>query len=336
MINKLMFFLLMISSFAFGQKTSIINNESTLYSLKTKKDTIDFIVVNTNLKEKKPVLIYFQGSQSRPLYIKFDDGNLGIFGSGIDMMDLKTIAKYYNLVVISMPKTPVVVDEKNLSTGYWYDPNHDNIPENDFNNADFLENYVERGNAVIDFLKKQNWVDKTKISIFGHSQGTKVAARIASQRKDLFAVGLLSPNPFGRIDQYIREARKEAENGKVSWKDAEKDIQEQYDFYKEAVNDKSGNPNLKSWKSFSQPQINDWLKINSPLYVAYGTNDIVADLCDLMPLEFIRAKKNNLTLKRYHNTEHSFFEVEKDGTVNHEKPHFKKVINDFVNWTFTK
>jgi hypothetical protein len=73
-----------------------------------------------------------------------------------------------------------------------------------------------------------------------------------------------------------------------------------------------------------------------PIYLAYGTEDRVADLCDLVPLFFIEKNKNNLTLKRYLGLEHNFFELDKTGQVNYEKSHWEEVMNHFLDWVLRK
>ncbi|WP_160136338.1 hypothetical protein [Chryseobacterium sp. c4a] len=110
-------------------------------------------------------------------------------------------------------------------------------------------------------------------------------------------------------------------------------IAEQYQLYKDANDPEilKKKPSLLSWKSFSVPLLDDWLAFNKPIYMAYGSNDIASDLCDLVPLYFIRAYKNNLTYKRYLNTDHHFFEVE-NGEPNHDQPHWEEVMNRFVEW----
>ena len=92
-------------------------------------------------------------------------------------------------------------------------------------------------------------------------------------------------------------------------------------------------PSLLSWKSFSKPQIKDWLKITIPTYLAYGTNDITSDLCDLVPIFYIQNAKNNLTYKRYVNLNHNFFEVQEDGSTNYDKEYWPVVMSEFIKWT---
>jgi len=75
------------------------------------------------------------------------------------------------------------------------------------------------------------------------------------------------------------------------------------------------------------------LGFDYPIYLVSGTEDIVAELNDLAPLYFIRNHKNNLTIKRYYNLEHNYFEVQNDGRPDYKKPHWKDVMTDFLAWT---
>jgi pimeloyl-ACP methyl ester carboxylesterase len=239
-----------------------------------------------------------------------------------------------------MPKTPVIADEKNLNSSYCYIPDPSKPEEfgNEYLVADYLENYKKRADIVLNFLRKQKWVNNSKLIIAGHSQGSKVASAISVDNKKVTHLGLFSANPFGRIDQLIRNYRKEAETQKINWKQADEKINEKYQMFRNAYDNDSIKKDLSliSWKSFSKPQINDWLKITIPTYLAYGTNDTTSDLCDLVPLFYIQNSKNNLTFKRYLNLEHNFFELNQDGSTNYNKEHWSEIMSDFIKWTLQK
>ena len=232
-----------------------------------------------------------------------------------------------------MPKTPTVANEKELQDYQWVNPNSEQ--KDDFFKADYLENYVERADFVLTFLQEQSWVDNSKLIVAGHSQGSKIAKKIALNNKNVTRLGLFSFNPLGRIDSFIRQARKEAESGKITWEEAEKTMEYWYNLYKAANNplEVEQNPSLIPWKSFSEPQIDELAEINIPIYLVYGTADVGSDLCDLTPLYFIRKNKNNLTQKRYINLEHNFFEVDENGLPDWDKPHWIEIMNEFVDWT---
>lgn len=329
-------FLSFYCTICFGQTGKIIENQATLFSITTKKDTIDFIVVDTILNQKKPVFLWCQGSLPLPLFCEIEGYGYYFFGGGVSNFNYKKICQDFHLVIISMPKTPVLAGKKNLNSRYQYVPNPEKPNEflHEYIAADFIENYVSRADVVLKFLKKQKWVRKDKLVIAGHSQGTKVATKIAVHNPDVTHLGMFAANPFGRIDQFVREARLDAQLGKTTWQKADSVINETYEFYRQVNNPDSiaANPGLKSWKTFSETYYDDWLTLNIPIYLAYGTEDRVADLCDLVPLFFIGRNKNNLTLKRYPGLEHNFFEVDKNGRALHEKGHWEEVINEFITW----
>jgi len=326
-----------ITQICLGQNLNIINNEAILFTLKEKKDTIDFVLIDTKLDEKKPIFLFCQGSLPMPLFMKPEKGKMRMFGGGITNFDINEIRKNYHLVVISMPKTPVIAEQKNLNKSYCFIPNP-NDPDRfseEYEKADYLENYAERANKVLHFLRKQKWVDNTKLIVAGHSQGSKVATLISLNNKHVTHLGLFAANPFGRIDQLIRDDRKAAEIKEITWEEANKRMEDTYQMYRDSYDENTLKKKsyLLAWKSFSRPLLNDWLKIKIPTYLAYPTNDIASDLCDLVPLFYIQNSKSNLTYKRYLNMEHNFFEVNEEGNANYEKEHWKEVMNEFVNWS---
>ncbi|MBS7254464.1 alpha/beta hydrolase [Flavobacterium branchiicola] len=328
---------LFLFQYSFAQNGELINKQAIHFSLKEDKDAIDFIVIDTVLTTKKPVFLFCQGSLPMPLFVKPEKESMWMIAGGIRNFDIAKIKEHYHLVIISMPKTPVIAEEKNLNKSYSYIPNPDKPEDFDreFELSDYLENYQKRGNAVLKFLQKQKWVDSSKLVVAGHSQGSKVASALAVSNKKITQLGLFGANPFGRIDQLIRDDRKAAEAHAITWKEADESMEKNYQMLRDSYNEDKLNtkPYLLAWKSFSKPQINDWLKIEIPTYLAYATNDIASDLCDLVPLFYIQHSKTNLTYKRYLDLEHNFFEVKENGRADHEKPHWKEVMNDFIDWT---
>ncbi|MCC6414066.1 MAG: hypothetical protein IT270_20625, partial [Saprospiraceae bacterium] len=329
MLKILLPLLCLFALTASAQRPETINGEALHFQLKSKKDTIDFIVVDTTINQKKPVFLFCQGSLPIPLFFHSAQYGTYMIGGGVSNFDLAEIRKHYHLVIISMPKTPVVVDEKNLDQSYAFIPDTANKRQYSmaYLKADYLENYQKRAEKVLKFLRKQDWVDNSKLVVAGHSQGAKVAVEIALKNKHVTHLGLFGANPFGRIDQFVRKARKDVEQGKISWAQADQEMESNYNYYREIFNTPAeDDPSVKTWKSFSTPRIDDWLKINIPMYLAYGTHDITSDLCDLVPLYFIQHGKSNLTHKRYLNMEHNFFEVGEDGRADHTKGHWKEVM----------
>lgn len=326
---------LIISISCFSQRKNIISNDYSHFQLKLKKDTIDFVVADTNLNVKKPILLFCQGSQPVPLF--FDLPGQGIVPVTLNNFDVSEMKKQYHIVVISMPKTPVIVGLNHLNKSYNYvlDTTQEYSYSPDFLKTDYLDNYVARANHVLQFLSKQKWVDPNQLVIAGHSQGSHVALAIALSNKKVTQLGLFGFNPLGRIDQYIRMARKQAEAGEISWEQADSIQQTEFQEYENLFDPTKSIDiaNAESWKSFSKSQLNQLISLKTPVYIAYGSNDINGDFCDLLPLYFIEHQKTNYKVIRYPNLEHNFFPINENGQPDYQNGKWKTVMNEFIKWT---
>ena len=157
---------------------------------------------------------------------------------------------------------------------------------------------------------------------------------LASKNKKITRLGLFSYDPFGRVEKIIRQIRKDALQGKITWEKADSMMNERYEFNK-AIHDQAflnDNPSYMNWHSFAGPTIDKLLNLKIPIYVAYGTEDNSADLCDYLPLYFERAQKNNLLLKRYLHLEHNFFPIS-NGRPDYKNGKWSTVMNDFIQWS---
>lgn len=328
-----LFFLLLSIPFTcnvFSQR--LINNELFLFEIENEK--IAFIVAENVLVDKKPILLFCQGSLPIPLMIENRNKEIEILAGNIYSMNIEEVRKRFYVVVISMPETPAIANEFDLNTQFYFDPFHENKPQEIFMKSDYLENYVDRAEKVIAFLQKQDWVNSDQLVVAGHSQGTKIATKIALSNLSVTHLALFNPNPFGRIDQEIRQARLNAQLGKISWEEASSLIDDSISFYEYAVNQKNieQDPSLIAWKSFSQPSIDDWLKISIPIYLAYGLEDTSSALCDVVPVFFYNNQKQNLTTKRYIGLEHNFFHSNRHEIESESESEWGQVMTDFLKW----
>jgi len=335
MMKKLLFPILFIVTLSTFGQTRVEGTSYKHFQIKSQKDTIDFVIADTNLNVSKPLLLFCQGSQPVPLFLDFDEQ--GIFPVPLNNFNIEELNKIYHVAVISMPKTPLIVGREHLNNQYNYvtDTTNQHSYSMEYLKADYSENYVKRANKVLKFLRKQSWINSSEIVVAGHSQGARVAVGIASSNKNVTQLGLFGYNPNGRIDSSIRQIRKSAEEGKISWEKADSLQQEQYDFYKLIQNPDSikTHPSLTSWKSFSKPTLNKLVKLKIPVYITYGSQDINADLCDLLSIYFIENEKFNYEIKRYPNLEHNFFPVDENGRPNHVEGKWEIVMNEFIRWT---
>lgn len=338
MTKQFIILFIFFSCTIFSQDLGIISGlDARHFQLVNSKDTIDFILINGKTDTKKPVLIFCQGSNPVPLITILPNGKK--FINSINF-DYNKIVKDYHLILISKPNTPVEIARHKLNNNYCFvtDTADQFSYLNSYLKNNYAENYIRRTKNVIDFLTTQKWVVTSKIYLFGHSQGSKIAIGASLNNTKVCKVGYASGNPLGRIDQLIREQRKLISIGKIAPEEGQKEIENIYEMWQKiqeapnAITTEFGDPN-KTWTSFSKSLISDLLQIKQPLYVVYGTADITSTFCDLLPIYFIQSKKTNLTVKPYLGLEHNFFETNNDGSPIYTKDHWQEVMDNFLIWT---
>lgn len=324
------------STFVYSQE-QIKNIKAVSFFIVNNNEKIEFIKLNEDLDTPKPTIIFFQGSLPVPLVIDLNDGNRII--TGINNFDYNKIVDKFNLVLISQPHIPLIAKEDNLNHQFAYiiDRKNEHSYPQTYLNDNYLDKHVERGNTVVEYLLQQKWVDKEHIIVLGHSQGAKIATKIALENNHISALGFLSGNPIGRIDQFIRQSRLLELKGVISPEKSQEEINKTYDWWKwmnEHANfpSQNGEDSPRTLISFSTSVLPDLLKITVPIYIAYGTKDIVSSYCDLLPLDFVRAGKTNYKLVPYLGLEHNYFEVDSTGKPDYDKCHWELVMNNFIDW----
>ena len=232
-----------------------------------------------------------------------------------------------------MPDLPLVVDALHIKSNGTM-----RAPPLAYNRNNYLDNYVRRLHAVLDFLLDQTWVDPSGFILLGHSQGSSVAIKCASQRADISVIGLSACNPLGRFEAKIRRTRLAEQKGELSSVDAQIRISELYDewkYYSDYRNDdtrEKGDTN-KATFSFSENFIDDLLIINKPIYIMYGSRDVSAVASDYLPIVFEAAGKYDYQMAVYPGLGHNYEEILPDGSSNFENMRWQQAFDSFWEWS---
>ncbi|MFC5269367.1 alpha/beta hydrolase family protein [Adhaeribacter terreus] len=278
-----------------------------------KKDTVELVVNSKKGEEnlRKPVMLIEKGSLPSPLLSVYD-------GQGINSImpfDTRILTKDYHLVFVSKPGVPVMVNVKNITNrGEYNDPKTGHFPAKyqELNNIDY---YVNRDAQVLKFLKKQSWVDKSRMVIAGHSEGGTIVAKLATVSKDVTHVISSSANPFGQMASIIHSCRPYDDSTRNYTRDM-------FDYWEKLVNKSPelqtppGNTLEQQYKyelSANQPSFENFQKIKVPVLVTYGAKDNCTPYNDYMRIAMIRDKKKNFTFKDYPGLEHNYFKVDAKG-----------------------
>lgn len=314
-----------------GTPSKIEGLDVLSFSIHTPTDTIDYIKVGTDTTAAKPTILFLQGSLPAPLI--FD---MGTFKQVNLPFDASLLIKQYNVVEISMPKTPLSAGLDHLDADFNYVPDtaKPNIFSPTYLQANYLDNYVARADRVIADLMERSWVKKDSLILIGHSQGAKVAAVVAAENKHIASVALLGFNAFGRYDELVRRERNKLRSERLTSAEYQARLDSLYRRWKaiHASPNDAASGHL-AWTTFSIDYVPYLLRIDVPIFIGYGTEDPIAENCDLLPLAFISHGKSNYTLRPYVGLDHNFFEL-RNGIPDHKNgAHWARVIGDVLQWS---
>ena len=293
-------------------------------------DTVNILIKSKSGEEvvKKPLFVFCQGSLPIPLMIEYNENSkTGIYQ--VFAFNTDSICKYYHLAIIGKPFIPVIVNKKRLNNDFTFIDSTGEFPIG-YIKRNLPDYYTDRNIEAIKFLQKQNWVSKESLVIAGHSEGSTIAAMIATKLPAVTHLIYACGNPLGRFLTSIQQQRAE-EN------DSARTAENMFDFWEQIVADSSNmnakkGDTFKATYDFSLPPMQYLEKLKIPVLVCYGTQDFNAPYNDYFRLDIIRKKRKNFTFKAYEGLEHNFFPKSKTGIVNYEIYNWDKVGLDWLHW----
>lgn len=329
MKNGLFLTLFLVSLTSLSQRSKILQlyQHHTIY---LQNDTINYHTYKKGTTAINTVLIYVQGSSARPLYqVKKEKGKLWM--STTIPFDFNLLPENYMFLVISKKGLPFKWDSNKKFK----------VPNTYFEHQTLTYRTHQVDEVIKDLLKKTNY-SFDKIIALGHSEGSDVVAKLGTINNDITHFGYWSGGGNTQLIDFVTFIRKDADAGKMTEKEATEAIESLFVRFKDIVENPndiskfwSGKTNsYKRWSSFSEPPVESLLKINKPIFAAIGSKDqsVAIESAYLIPVEFIRNKKENLTFKVYPNLDHSFAEKLADGSY---KSYWNAVFKDFLTWVNT-
>jgi pimeloyl-ACP methyl ester carboxylesterase len=298
----------------------------TLY----KGDTVEILVKSKKGEEekRKPLLLFCQGSLPVPLIITYDEnGRQGIYG--VFPFNPDSLSADYHLAIIGKPYVPMIASRRSLDAEFGYKDSTGRYLRK-YVERNLLDYYVERDKAVIEFLRKKSWIAKDKLVVAGHSEGSTIAACLAQVTPTVTALIYSGGNPMGRIVTVIERSRATETD---STQAAEADVKSWEKIVADPENMESvGADTYKAAYQFSIPPIGYLEKLTIPVLFTYGSKDAGSPFNDYWRVETIRRHLKNFTFRAYIGTEHNFFPLRPDGTVNYDIFNWDKVAEDWRKW----
>jgi len=240
----------------------------------------------------------------------------------------------FHIVIIGKPFIPIIANVNQLGEKYTFskDNEKNGTPKN-YIERNYLDYYVFRNNFILKQLAKERWVKSKKIVVAGHSEGSSIAAKMASINKKITHLIYSGGNPYGRIMSILAESR-------FNENDSNEDSSDTIGYWENVVansriTNSNGGDSYKTTYDFSLPQRDNLVKLDIPVLVVYGTKDWSVAYNDLFQIEMIREKKNNFTFKTYANLEHNFFPVKADRKPDFDVHNWDKVAEGWLAWLMT-
>ncbi|GAA4275548.1 alpha/beta hydrolase family protein [Aquimarina mytili] len=319
----------------YSQKTSPKDYGYKHFITVQKKDTINFIVRSRSKGrlQKKPVFIFIQDTLPSPLITHDGKSHFPPYP-----FSSKILEEEYHILTISKPGLPVISLFEDLGKQYRYIDKLTGQPPKEYLQNNNLEYYVKNHTAVLKFLRKQDWVDDSKIIVAGHGQqGSSIAIKLAATHSDISHVIYSGGIPYySKILSEIREKRRYL--GLRELKPLIKDtIQEtdvvQFEDWAKAMDLKTlsqGNQQ-KGLLSFSENLNTCFKKLDIPILVSYGARDIVSPYNDLLRIEMIKYNKDNVEFRAYDGLGANYFPFEK-GEFYPMLEYWDLVAEDWKKW----
>jgi dienelactone hydrolase len=267
---------------------------------------------------KKPLLLWEQGSIPTPLVLYDEHGPYTPFG-----FHPKKVLESCHIAIISKPGIPLTFDVTNQ------DPNRifrERQPPAYYCARNYLDYCVRRDEAVLRYLKKQPWVEASRVVIGGHSQGTSVVAHLAAVPGLVSRAVYLSGNPLGRNMSMLAQARQAADTTAAGW------IFRRWQTVvaDPSIADCKGDDPRNAY-GFGTSEMPELLRTKVPVFVGFGTLDQGVAGDDYLRLETIRQHRTNFTFREYPGREHNFFGV-KNGQPDYDDFYWDQVGEDFLRW----
>lgn len=296
----------------------------TSYRIDTKADSISFYTYQKPNTLPNSVYIVLPGSNAEHIYTYHKEKDGGYWFSSLTSFDFSYLPDNYLLVIVAKP-----------GFGFCGAADPDHIPEKYWAFTS-LGDRVFRANRVIQYVEKHLVKKPEKLVVFGYSEGFYVGAKLATLNKHITHLGIGGGGGYIDFYDFILSNQKAVLKNEAEQDTVLKENNEIISAFKRIM----ANPDAreftygysnKRWASFSEPPIQSLVKLKIPIFQVHGANDDMTPLesAYIVPLEFARLQKNNLTFRVYANSNHSLIENTKDGQ---EINHMASMMKDFFDW----
>lgn len=293
------------------------------YKVLSKGDTIIFYTYQRNNSNPTSIFINLPGTDADNIYSYNKESNGSYSYNSLTSFDFSYLPENYLFVIVAKP-----------GYGFFGNSNPDAVPQNYWDKTS-LQDRVMRANTAIKYIKRI--IKKPEnIVVFGYSEGFYVGAKLATVNKNITHLGIGGGGGYIDFYDFILSNQKSILKGETTTDTAIINNQKIISTLKQIMSKPNSTEfkygyTYKRWASFAEPPIQNLVKLNIPIYQVHGTNDesTAIENAYVVPIEFARLNKNNLTFIVYSNSDHSLIEHTKDDK---EINHWDEMMKDFFSW----
>ena len=284
-------------------------------------ERIHYYVYPGEAVSKTSLVLYIQGSDPSPQF-SYRVVNGEVRPQCFIKPEHRSLPPEFLYVVVEKPGFEGVFDEEALV-----------VPQA-YKDVNSLDTSVSRIDAVLDHLGHQHAFER--VVVYGHSEGAPIAAKLATVNSDITHFGFWAGNAMPDFFDFILEERIRVHRGETTDEKAQASIDEMIRGFRDVIaKDPEGTGGdsaytHKRWWSFAEPPLYHLVELEIPVFVQVATRDrsVPIESSYLIPLEFARLGKDNLTYRVLVGGDHGF-NVASDGGSRSE---WGNVFQDFLGW----
>jgi len=197
------------------------------------------------------------------------------------------------------------------------------------------ETRIEDALCVVGHLIKQKLYDGSTFLLIGHSEGSHVAAGVASANKNITHLALFPFSAGHGLFDGLVDLREQQKANAITAEDFKQEYDRLVSTFREIRTDARSKVNVfkghtyRRWASYSfGAPLRDLLRVDIPVFLGIGSFDQTAIGTDWVVAEFVKEAKDNLTYRNYVNYDHAFF-WHGEGVVENRQ---NEVLRDLIEW----
>lgn len=275
------------------------------------------------------MVLFLNGSDPLPVFT-YEYPNSQLKTHYWSTPDYKLVGEDYAYAIIAKPGLAGMINEADLGRigipGVYLEKNS-------------LDYRAWQADKVISYCRKKLLESGGKIIVYGHSEGFNVVARLLTVNHAITHAGLWAGTALPDYQDFMLFKRKDVIRGTLRDSLAARQLDTLLDEYRGIFAQPGGREagssyTYKRWISYASGSLEDLRNVRIPIYMLAATMDDNAPFENtfVVPLEFIRLGKTNLTWKVCVGCDHGFNVRRASGkTENFWSDYFK----DMIAWTDT-